>query len=98
MSKMKEQTLEVNLTAKASPDPAQTTLQVPKICSFKGVRQEVMNRVWKDAAQLEDQGIPLDYGAFGYLIRKHWDEVKKEQQKACPVFNPTQIEHILSKS
>lgn len=97
MTKMEEQTLDVNLSARASVDPAKTTLQVPKICSFKGSRGLVMTKVWEDARALETKGIPLDNQAFGYLIRRNWAVIKEEQRKSCPISSPQQIEQALSK-
>ncbi len=92
MTKMDEETLQVSLTAKASPDPAQTTLQVPKLClSLTGAAREVMVRVWQDIRTLEAKEIPLGPGTKGYLMHVHWQEVLGEQKKACPAFDPKQI-------
>jgi len=70
---------------------------ISNICTFRGVRREVMNRVWKHADELERKGVALDYGAFSYLIKRAWSEVKEEQRKVCRPVAPEELEKILGR-
>lgn len=69
--------------------------KVPRICSFRGARQEVMERVWKKAGELESKGIPLSHEVFGLLIRDEWKKVKEEAIKVCPIVSIEEIRKIL---
>lgn len=58
-------------------------VKIPPICTFKGVRKIVLQRVWDKADKLEKEGKPMLVGDFGRLMAEKWDEVKKEIPALC---------------
>ncbi len=99
MAKQLDPSLTVNVQARSTTsDPMQARLQPLELCTFKGARRLVLNRVWSDANKLQDAGIALDNAAFGYLIKRAWTQIKREQSTSCPVLSPQQIEQVLSRA
>ena len=73
-------------------------VEVPKVCSFRGARELVMERVWEKANKLEAKGIPVTHELFGMLIKEEWRRVKEEAAKVCPVISMEEIRKILEES
>ena len=73
-------------------------MEVPKVCSFRGARELVMERVWEKANKLEAKGIPVTHELFGMLIKEEWRRVKEEAAKVCPVISMEEIRKILEES
>lgn len=69
--------------------------EIPKVCSFRGARELVMERVWEKANKLEAKGIPMTHELFGQLIREEWKKVKEEARKVCPVISPEELRRVL---
>ncbi|MEM1944819.1 MAG: hypothetical protein QXX57_03670 [Nitrososphaerota archaeon] len=69
--------------------------RIPRVCTFRGAREEVMNSVWEKARKLEAKGIPLSPEMFGVLVREEWRRVKQEAAKVCPIVSPEQIKMML---
>ena len=69
---------------------------VPKVCSFRGARELVMERVWEKARKLEERGIPVTHDLFGRLVKEEWKTVKEEATMDCPVVSYEEIQKILS--
>ncbi len=51
------------------------------VCTFTGQRKIAMKRTWKELREMESQGIPT-IGKFGEVLRKNYDKVKREGEKA----------------
>lgn|GEM_PF-6572563 len=90
-----DRAVQVTVEARANPDRGVQLPMISNMCTFRGARKEVMDRVWRTADELESKGVPLDYGAFGYLIKKKWAEVKEEQRKLCRPITPEELEKLL---
>jgi len=73
-------------------------VEVPKVCSFRGARELVMERVWEKANKLEAKGIPVTHELFGMLIKEEWRRVKEEAAKVCPAISMEEIRKILEES
>ena len=71
---------------------------VPRVCSFRGAREIVMERVWEKANKLEERGIPLTHELFGKLVKEEWRRVKEEARRVCPVVSLEEIRKILEES
>ena len=59
---------------------------IPKVCSFRGARELVMERVWEKSKRLEEKGIPLSHDLFGRLVREEWKTVKKRLLRFVQLF------------
>jgi len=70
----------------------------PKVCSFRGARELVMERVWEKARKLEEKGVPVSHEVFGMLIKEEWRRIKEEAAKVCPVVSLEEIRRILEES
>ena len=70
-------------------------VEVPKVCSFRGARELVMERVWQKADKLEAKGIPVTHELFGMLIKEEWKRVKEDAAKVCPVISIEEIRKML---
>jgi len=68
---------------------------LPRLCSFRGAREEVMERVWHKARKLEERGIAVTNEVFGLLIKNEWEKVKEEASKVCPVLSPAELQRVL---
>lgn len=73
-------------------------VEVPKVCSFKGARELVMERVWEKANKLEAKGIPVTHELFGMLIKEEWKRVKEEAAKICPVISLEEVKKMLEET
>jgi len=71
---------------------------VPRVCSFRGAREIVMERVWEKANKLEERGIPLTHELFGKLVKEEWRRVKEEARRVCPVVSLEEIMKLLEES
>jgi len=69
---------------------------IPKVCSFRGARELIMQRVWEKARKLEEKGVPVTHELFGRLIKDEWKVIKEEAAKVCPVVSYEEIQRILS--
>jgi len=72
-------------------------VKIPPICTFKGVRKIVLQRVWDKADKLEKEGKPMLVGDFGRLMAEKWDEVKKEIPVLCQT-QPVKAEDLGERS
>lgn len=72
--------------------------KVPKVCSFRGARELVMERVWEKVGKLEAKGVPVTHELFGMLIKEEWKKVKEEAARVCPVISIEEVRKILEES
>jgi hypothetical protein len=70
---------------------------VPKVCTFRGIREEVMERVWSKARKLEERGVPLLPNVFGLLIREEWKKISEEVARVCPVVSAEDLKRMIEK-
>jgi hypothetical protein len=68
---------------------------VPKVCTFRGIREEVMERVWSKARKLEERGVPLLPNVFGLLIREEWKKISEEVARVCPVVSAEDLKRMI---
>ena len=68
---------------------------VPKVCTFRGVREEVMQRVWSKARKLEERGVPLLPNVFGLLIKEEWKKISDEVARVCPVVSLDDLKRMI---
>jgi tRNA A37 methylthiotransferase MiaB len=68
---------------------------VPKVCTFRGIREEVMQRVWEKARKLEERGVPLMPNVFGLLIKEEWKKISEEVARVCPVVSPEDLRRMI---
>jgi|GEM_PF-2319749 len=68
---------------------------VPKICTFRGVREEVMRRTWETAKKLEQRGVPLMPNVFGLLIKEEWKKMLEEVARVCPVVSLDDLRRMI---
>jgi len=58
-------------------------MTIPEICSIRGIRRYVMQKVWKKVQKAEARGELVTLDDFGRLIREAWKEAKEEYSKVC---------------
>ncbi len=68
---------------------------VPKVCTFRGVREEVMERVWSKARKLEERGVPLLPNVFGLLIKEEWKKMSEEVARVCPIVSLEDLRRMI---
>ena len=72
--------------------------EVPRVCSFRGARELVMERVWEKANRLEEKGIPVTHEMFGMLIKEEWKKIKEEARKVCPAISLEELKKALEEA
>lgn len=55
----------------------------PPVCSFFGIRKQVMSNSMKRIREKEAAGQPVTNKAFGRIVKDEWDKAKAEQERVC---------------
>lgn len=56
----------------------------PEVCGWFGVRRVVMRGAMKQIKKLESEGVPVTSQKFSEIMKKEWEDVKKQQREICP--------------
>ena len=62
--------------------------EIPKICTFRGLKPEVFKRAHKKAQELESSGKVLLLDDWKEIVSESWKEVKEEVKKICSCVQP----------
>jgi len=62
--------------------------EIPKICTYRGLKPEVFKRAHKKAKKLELSGKVLLSDDWRKIVHQSWKEVKEEVKKICPCNQP----------
>ena len=54
-----------------------------EICTFRGIRRYVMEKVWEKIREAEERGEMVTHEDFGKFVREAWKEAKAEYAKVC---------------
>jgi len=57
--------------------------KIPEVCTIRGIRRYVMQKVWKRIQEAEAKGEIITLDDFGRLIREAWREAKEEYARVC---------------
>ena len=63
--------------------------EIPKICTFRGLKPRVFKLAHQKAKELESEGKILLSDDWKKIVQKSWKEIKEEVEKICPCKQPT---------
>jgi len=69
--------------------------EIPKICTYRGLKPEIFKRAHKKAKELELSGKMLLLSDWRKILSDCWDEVKEEVEKVCHCTQPEEKQQEL---
>ena len=58
-------------------------MEIPEVCSLRGIRRVVMRRVWERAREAEAKGVMLTHDDFSKMLKEEWSRAIEESRRAC---------------